>query len=309
MREYLQKKNRVLTDFEKATLIWNLPGISWRERIKALQELEKETTDSVLRQQIQDRLQYELAEYEDFLKIEPGKYVYTVEDEHRELYGVFADFDAAYEYVLYCLEEFKEFNVRCFFLKKNLICTKETLEEYKESYGHEYACMEIDAKGDIAYFWSSGVFTHEEDYKERFEDHFFRIPCGLPTGCVKVVGLDSYGVVKNSEEAWEAFMDRWSDSGAVDYMDLSVTVCFLTENGLWSHEHINPLLLEPDMPSPKPGDVKEKAHVEAIKALTRYWENESIANAAEVLLTASQYAIECGAEKIVMVEDIEDIFC
>ena len=48
-----------LTDFQKATLIWNKPKITQQERLSALKNLAINTADSDLRFQIGERIAYE----------------------------------------------------------------------------------------------------------------------------------------------------------------------------------------------------------------------------------------------------------
>ena len=59
VREHMEKKGRVLTDFEKATLIYNHSGMSYFKKAIQLKELMELTKDSNLKEEIQERISYD----------------------------------------------------------------------------------------------------------------------------------------------------------------------------------------------------------------------------------------------------------
>ena len=99
MRKYLKEQGRELSDKEKAALIRNVPNHTWSDRLEALEELARGSSDKALKKQIKERLDYE-AEAIRALKENPnGQFVYVVEDNERyRLRGLFADFDDAAQY-------------------------------------------------------------------------------------------------------------------------------------------------------------------------------------------------------------------
>lgn len=56
MRNVLKANNFELTNFNKATLIWNMWDECWEDKIRMLEEFAQLTTDDVLRQQIKERI-------------------------------------------------------------------------------------------------------------------------------------------------------------------------------------------------------------------------------------------------------------
>ena len=62
MREYL-KDRREFTDAEKATMIWNSPIATWKEKLDSLEELSMVSSDANLNAQITDRIVYEKRAY------------------------------------------------------------------------------------------------------------------------------------------------------------------------------------------------------------------------------------------------------
>lgn len=75
-------------------------------------------------------------------------------------------------------------------------------------------------------------------------------------------------------EHWDRFMGKWSDD-ALEFGDIQVMVFKLTDNGIWSHEQINPLYLEPETPENADDDKKQAAFITAANALVEYFKNET----------------------------------
>ena len=59
VREYMVKRGHVLTDFEKATLIYNHSEMSFTEKAARLKGLMEQTENEILKEEIQDRLSYD----------------------------------------------------------------------------------------------------------------------------------------------------------------------------------------------------------------------------------------------------------
>ena len=75
MRAYFKELHFEFTDFQKATLIWNAPNKSWKERLEALCELAETTEDANIRQQIHERMSFEQKKGEIFLNNDSGRYM------------------------------------------------------------------------------------------------------------------------------------------------------------------------------------------------------------------------------------------
>ena len=94
MREYLKDKKK-FTDWEKATLIWNSPVSTWRERLDMLLELSEMTTDDILKCQIKERIKYEDKAYRLFTENQNNKFVYVVYDKEHSANGFFTEYGKA----------------------------------------------------------------------------------------------------------------------------------------------------------------------------------------------------------------------
>lgn len=91
VREHMVKTRHVLTDFEKATLIYNHSKMSFSQKTARLKELMELTKDSNLRKEIQDRLSYDELCFSRFYE-NNGAYIYELqvydpEDQSRIMTG------------------------------------------------------------------------------------------------------------------------------------------------------------------------------------------------------------------------------
>ena len=69
VREYMEKKGKKLTDFERATLAYNYPDISIGERLEMLKEIMDTTQDQKLEGQIRYVTDFELAALANILNV------------------------------------------------------------------------------------------------------------------------------------------------------------------------------------------------------------------------------------------------
>ena len=116
MRCYLERQGRVLTDFEKATLVYNHSGMNHEEKEKALIDILKMTEDFELQDQIRDRLtrdQFSIAKFYESTEDEIYELsVFSAEDQEWSDCGSFLSGELA----VCCGKKFKE----CFMVDKNL---------------------------------------------------------------------------------------------------------------------------------------------------------------------------------------------
>lgn len=301
-----------LSDFEQATVIWNSLKLLWREKLELLKGIKESTEDKLLIKQINDRLEFENTAFSAFKDNEQLDYIYVVQDEKWQPYGFFLNYDAAYKYTLLCIEEFKEFDLKEFNILKNRVYKDKIIDSEEEYDGVSDSSVVINLDGEIEFFYTRLEEEFEEKFEEnrleRFEYKFFKIPCNLRNSSVKSSISGEYYVVNSTEEKWEEYISK-ADELEFEYMDIQVVVYNLTENGMWSHEHINPLYLEPELPVVINDEEKTVALREATNALINYFEDESEENARLVISTARRYAEVCCKEKIADIQDIKDIFC
>lgn len=292
MRNYLKEQGREFSDKEKAALIWNAPNRTLSERLETLEELARSSSDEALKKQIKERVDYEAAAFDAFKKNPNGQFVYVVEGNDDGLYGLFADFDAAMKYAAESLISFGKYDCT-FHIQKYTIVSKDNPGEKCCSSYFARATVWFNKSGEMCDVYSSEIPSGDSGgQKGRFENMYFKIPFGMNYGIVKDVTDNTYGVLAHNKEHWDQFMGKWSDD-ALEFGDIQVMVFELTDNGIWSHGHINPLYLEPEAPENSDNDEKQAAFFTAANALAEYFKNETEQNSKAVLDTAKAYADVC----------------
>ena len=295
MQRLFKNSGFELSDFNKATIIWNYPGKTLKEKLTALEELAGETGDMLLKQQITERLDYEKAVMEAFIQKPNKEFIYVVEIEDNYSCGFFYSYDMAYEYGLRYVKDWEEekFSIEKQHVvasEKDLVVIRRSgwnwniLPEEKgvkneEKYeGQAVAQVYYRADGEINYCYSYELSDEWENRvdsyrRERFESQFFEIPFEGEKGTpVRDLTDGSYGVLMQDTAEWNRYMKDISDRNlVVDYYDIQVQVVYLTFQGLWSHEHVNPIYLEPETPKFDRNDKKEEAYADAMEAFIEYW--------------------------------------
>lgn len=320
MKEYFEEIDFAFTDFQKATLIWNAPGRLRQEILDPLEELSEKTRDKTLRRQINERLDYEKKAFEIFIHNQTGKYVYVVEDMEYESCGFFIDYDRALKYAK---KYMRTYELKCRISKQLIVATDadeivrnpwrgnlnlgfET-EEYCAYDGTAVASVILNMSGEIEWFTSYELPEEEkivDSYQvERFEYHFIKMPCPLQAGTtVKDIRNGSYYVLAGGEADWNRYLNRIEEKNwYVDFSDIQMICYKLTESGIWSHEHINPLYLEVEFPTYIEDDPKRQALRYATEALGDYLSHKS--NGKEfcpdlVLKYARKYAEVCREKSL-----------
>lgn len=305
MREIFREEGFELTDFQKATLIWNAPDKNRNAKLTALKELLENTDDVRLQRQIIERIQYEEKAFCRFKDNSAGRYVYVIVDEYGYSCGFFVEYDMARDYLL---KYIKEYEAPCKLEKQVLVkdvrdlivrkydCVNPNLrsettdkkgEEHESYEGFATSCMSFDGEGSIKGLRTGEMSGEEEKVvgefmPDRFENHFFKIPFwgwqGAPvrdmTDHEWLDDYRAYGVLVDDAKSWENYLHRIEQKNLfVDFYDMNVKVYFLNEQGVWMHEHINPIYLEVGVYPRNFDNEKVKAYVYAMEAFCDYWAN------------------------------------
>ena len=304
-----------LTDFQKATLIWNKPKITQQERLSALKNLAINTADSDLRFQIGERIAYEEKVMKQFKAALYGEMLYVVFDsDDNGACGYFGKYETA---LIYAQNYINKEKTRWVIEKHQIIngniipkvktsCRlnpdlfTEKQDELVEYSGDAVACLYLDGNANITNLWSNELDekenkTVDEFRRDRFEYQFLALPYihheGLP---VRYIPTGEYGIIETSADEWNRFLDRVNNGLFADYSDSVLSVYFLTEKGYWSHQHCNPIYLEVEMPEMDSNNEKQYAFYRAMDAMSGYIDghkNEAQENL--VLRTALEYADIC----------------
>lgn len=322
MRDYFQKVGFTFTDFQKATLIWNMPEKLWREKLNALRELAESTNDAFTRRQITERVEAEEKKKRLFDENPDNRFVYVVEDRNDYACGFFASCEMAVEYAAKYVEEYREYTEyeeRCSIKKQRIVRNKADLRVKNDSgfnpyfvsdweipkivdySGESVASLYLDAEGRIRHLWSNELSEEEEAIinefrRDRFESQYIKIPYEMKTGWqVKDVTDGSFYVLDTGKEIWDNDMKRVDqDPKFYDFSDVQVVVFRLTKSGVWSHEHINPMYLTVESVPDAPGDERQQAYKKAMEALSDYFSVEK--SDKDAYGKAGAYALECSRE-------------
>ena len=282
MRDFYTEKGFVFSDFQKATLIWNAPR-NRQEILDALKALAETTTDETLKAQIRERLDFEQKKFVVFLDNQAEKYVYVVRVEDGFRQSFFAEYALAADHALKYMNKYE---AECSVEKQLIIKTPEDILTWKSMVGASDLRIRFDYNGwaaAAAYLGLDGEIkrlesselTEEQEFTnqtDRFEDLFIPVPFDLEIGTpVRDVVSGMYGILANDKEDWEQHLQDIKDGKwDVDFQDIQVMVYQLTQTGIWSHEHINPMYLEIEFPPHIPDDETRSAFQRAMEAFGDY---------------------------------------
>ena len=266
VRGLIKKEGHTFSDFEIATLIFN--GIqTYDEKRACLKTLADSTIDMELKAMIDRRLAIEDEDIAFFLEEKEG-FVYLLNSKEFEPedcycgcfvnaklaleYGGKLGFDFSIEKHMVIGNNQTEFPKHRAFTNPYLQSTKdlsECVQEWEAANGI-VAKFSYNKEGNLLYFHTE----LERDLKEelemlfspvRFENAYMEIPNPFEKGdVVCVVGTDRWGIVRTSQAEWEEYKMRINQMTGKDFIDASITVDFLYEDGEFLHDHVNPIFLE-----------------------------------------------------------------
>lgn len=320
MKRLFSEKSFELDDCQKATLVWNTSDKTWEERMFALNEHLKSINDEVLKRQIIQRIDFENAMLNRLMQND-GRFVYVVCEASWGNAGYFRDFRMAKAYALKFMEEN---DTICRIEKQLIVSSEEDLTVKTISWwnpylfdnngkspwkvedipyeGQDVASITLERNGQIKNVFSREMTLDEQmsvEYSpDRFEMQYFEIPfegtAGTPVKLTDSCGnYDDYGILLTGTAEWNDFLPS---SRFKDFSDIAVTVVFLTEQGLWSHEHINPLYLDFETrPAYSSFDQKGQTYIAAMMALSIYCQSDDNKehNAEVAICTAKRYRDVC----------------
>jgi hypothetical protein len=125
-------------------------------------------------------------------------------------------------------------------------------ENETEFAGYPVATAGYNDKGEFMHFYSSEVERLDADKledcfsPELFKNAFIYMPNPFERGDIvrTIVDRSAHGFISESREAVEKFHERVRQGLYVDYIDASMTVDFIGDDGTICHSHINPAYLE-----------------------------------------------------------------
>jgi hypothetical protein len=121
-----------------------------------------------------------------------------------------------------------------------------------DSMGYPVATAGYNDKGEFMHFYGSEVERSDTDEledcfsPELFKNAFIYMPNPFERGDIvrTIADRSAHGFISESREAVEKFHERVRQGLYVDYIDASMTVDFIGDDGSICHSHINPAFLE-----------------------------------------------------------------
>lgn len=274
MRNALRESGREFSDMEKAAIIANL-ALSPLQTRQLLQELVDQTTDDLVREQVQYSLDDEKRLMDQFCEMSEGC-MFGVElydedyPDDASVDAYFATFSLAHQFGI---SQEMPFKVRKWLIQRD------SPDEEGLLPGGDCGWLKYDAGGQLA----RTCLFHLDDSEPQFfpnimrgkwkhylyfEDRWVDLPNLYQQGdIVQVVGTDlpgyitrayDWAVVGVRHDEWEEYrarVNRWleaveagkecvEDGRMGDYSDMQITLEFPCEDGTFVHDHINPMFIE-----------------------------------------------------------------
>lgn len=79
-------------------------------------------------------------------------------------------------------------------------------------------------------------------------------------------------------------------------------------DGIWRHEHVNPLYLEKEMPKVEEGYINSQSYYDAMCAMSEYIKTPTKENNYNALRATEAYARVCGSSEYMGTNDVENLF-
>lgn len=235
-RKFIEDNDIYLSDWDKATLIYNRHDISCSEKVQTLCEIKDSTDDEQLRGQIEERLERDSRYLEMFHKADPNAYyelsIWYKDDFDEE--GIFRDFKSAFEAGM---EEGERFKIK----KEYFVETKEA-----EKAGSIEGAVSFYQDGKvekILWLYKKG---HAGIDNSHFADRCVDLPLCFKMGdMVHIVGTECYGIVTGVMDEQKHYQQVIKFG---DFSDFQVCVDLLYRGdkylSVFSHEHVHPTELE-----------------------------------------------------------------
>lgn len=108
---------------------------------------------------------------------------------------------------------------------------------------------------------------------------------------------------------WNDYMNRTdANPSYYDFSDIQVIVFGIQKDGHWSHDHVNPMYLEPEIPKKEDGNKESEAHIKALKALSEYFREKTEESSERAVIASRNYADSCLKYRSVYeVENIKEL--
>lgn len=248
VRQYMEKQGRILTDFEKATLVYNHSGMNYEEKMLKLKEIMVTTNDIELKRQIQERIDYAERCIRTFYERDESEFyeisVGVPDEDARHVY--YMSVDDALEKAKRIHEAFSIHKIKSDYDGK---------EQREDDYREVQSILYYNAEALLCGYYSTeveSIVSQFENNRERFENAFIEIPHPFRNGdFVRVIFNAS---LEDETCIIECFREEDEEAGKekrfahYDYSDVSLRVAYIYDVARFGHEHVKITNIEFTMP-------------------------------------------------------------
>lgn len=239
---YMEQRGRMLTDYEKATLIYNHSEMPYMEKTILLSELMTTTLDEKLKEEIRSRLFYDEICLSSFYK-NKGTCIYKMEicDSEEQMLYECRYYQSAEIAIFYGKKFKKKFKVN----KIGLVTGDKELENENSD---NIATVYFNDLGQVMGYFSSEIELDTkrlENDKGRFENAYIEILHPFRDGdFVSVKNIDWLKGKICLVECSDQGRTTETQSAVYDYRDATLRVAYINDAGRFGHEHVKIVDLE-----------------------------------------------------------------
>lgn len=256
MKNEIEKNGFSFSDFNIASIIynWRLPYV---EKIGLLKQIAAETSDEVLKLQINQRIDVDNLQLDKFKENTP-QCVFVLQYPDHSIHGIYGEFSMACKHISEMKSDFSICKFQVISEKQPPISMQipvgirdmesehQTKLEYHDDTSEKFGEMKFDKDGRLSSFYTCEIDNEQTREVEnldskRFENAFVPYPVIFDKGeSVIVPSQGVSGTVYGSKEDYQHIIDEAKTNGLYDFVDTFIRIDF--ENG--KHTHASPFVIE-----------------------------------------------------------------
>ena len=264
--DYLIKEDISFTDFETACILYHCIDDVYVLN-DALLQLASQSNDENLKKQINNKIENDnklLASFKDNHNKDAVYVVSTDEDDYEYPYGYFFDYNDAYNVGIKSKEAFKiekqrvhdnNYTKTISYGYPNPYLLKDSKIDINEldSYVDQLGVMWFKNDASLEYFYIKDKYDEtkedlevlEEKYdNNNFTNAYIYLPYPFDIGDIVKDNKGKIGIIECSKKDYIEFNEKVRNGLYADSFDAGTTVCYLLDNGRFSHNHPLTIFLE-----------------------------------------------------------------
>ena len=242
MKNEIEKNGFSFSDFNIASIIynWRLPYV---EKIGLLKQIAAETSDEVLKLQINQRIDVDKLQLDKFKENTP-QCVFVLQYPDHSIHGIYGEFSMACKHISEMKSDFSICKFQVISEKQPPISMQipvgirdmesehQTKLEYHDDTSEKFGEMKFDKDGRLSSFYTCEIDNEQTREVEnldskRFENAFVPYPVIFDKGeSVIVPSQGVSGTVYGSKEDYQHIIDEAKTNGLYDFVDTFIRIDF-----------------------------------------------------------------------------------